>query len=347
MPSSRDRRVISGLIDIEVVDPNRVTLDLSQDTWLKVGADPEKGFNFPYLLFVPKGIDPAADRHLFVETNNTGRTSDDLQVHEKAAVRLVHADYTNRIARELGTPLLVPVFPRPATEWQIYTHSLDEDTTLSRDAFCEEHSRLIREQIGAEMPERWRVSQSIYKELGLPAQCVTYNGSGHEIKREMIDDVVRFFRANSGEGFVAIQPHEYPFVEFAEIKVAHINGLYWQGDERIPEALRGVHGDKGGFIISIDDWMTGQDHRQLDAFRGHTVFRFLLKAQGHEDIRITEKEYGGNCSSGRGEFQGFYVNLPPSELAKIVPGASYTIMPVEQRTEYTWQVKEGVQLVRQ
>jgi hypothetical protein len=86
--------------------------------------------------------------------------------------------------------------------------------------------------------------------------------------------------------------------------------------------------------------------RPWDTFRGHVVFRFLLKAQGHEDIRITEEEYGGNCSSGRGEFQGFYVNLPASELAKIGRGVSYTIVPVDQRTDYTWQVKEGVQLIR-
>ena len=28
----------------------------------------------------------------------------------------------------LGLPLLVPVFPRPATEWEYYTHALDSDT---------------------------------------------------------------------------------------------------------------------------------------------------------------------------------------------------------------------------
>jgi hypothetical protein len=455
--------------EIKAVDPSSVTLDLSQDTWLKVPADPRKGFHFPYYLFVPKGIEPAADSHLLVEGNNTGMTSDDFQVHDDAAARLVKASHANRIARELGTPLLVPVFPRPAGQWQAYTHSLDEDTlmipsgplkridlqliqmirdaqallrrnhvnvrdkvflhgysasgvfanrfpvlhpqivraiaaggvnaipilpvaqwhgttlpfpvgiadlkriadidfdetayrqvsqyiymgyldrndtTLSRDAFCEEHAKLIRELIGAEMPKRWEVSQSIYRELAIPAQCVTYNGSAHEIKPEMIDDIVKFFRANSGSGFVPIQPHQYPFVEFKEIKVAHINGLFWQGDKKIPEGSRKLFGDKDHFIISVEEWMTGQDHRQLNAFHEKAAFRFLLKALGQDDIQVMEKHFKGTCSSGRGEFQGFVVGLPTSELSKIVSGVEYTIVPVDQGAEYKWQVNAGVRLVR-
>jgi hypothetical protein len=465
-PSRRESR---SAPDIKVADPNMVTLDLSQDTWIKIAADSKKGFHFPYYLFVPKGIDSAADRHMLVETNNTGTTSDDFQVHDEAAVRLVRDSYATRIARELGTPLLVPVFPRPADQWQAYTHSLDEDTlliasgplkridlqliqmirdaqtllrrnhvnvqdkvfmhgysasgvfanrfpvlhpqivravatggvnaipifpiaqwhgttlpfpvgiadlkkiadidfdepaykqvsqyiymgyldrndtTLSRDAFCEEHAKLIRELIGVEMPQRWQVSQSIYRELAIPAQCVTYNGSAHEIKPEMIDDIVKFFRANSGAGFVPIQPHEYPFVEFKEIKVAHINGLYWQGDEKIPEGVRGLFGNKDHFLISIEEWMAGQDHRQLNAFQEKAVFRFLLQTPGHDDIQITEKHFQGTCSSGRGVFQGFVVGLPSAELAKLASGVAYTLVPVDQRQEYAWQVKSGVQLVR-
>jgi len=469
LDSPSPRRRSGSAPEIKTVDPNSVTLDLSQDTWVKISADPKKGFHFPYYLFVPKGIDPAADRHLFVETNNTGTTSDDFQVHDDAAARLVRDSYATRIARELGTPLLVPVFPRPREQGRVYTHSLDEDTllipsgplqridlqliqmirdaqallrrnhvhvrdkvfmhgysasgvfanrfgvlhpqvvravatggvnaipifpiaqwhgttlpfpvgiadlkkiadidfdeaaykqvsqyiymgyldrndtTLSRDAFCEEHAKLIRELIGAEMPKRWQVSQSIYRELAISAQCVTYNGSGHEIKPEMIDDIVKFFRANSGDGFVPIRPHEYPFVEFQEIKTAHINGLYWQGDEKIPEGNRRLFGDKDHFIICIDEWMAGQDHRQLNAFQEKAVFRFLLKAPGHDDVPITEKHLKGNCSSGRGAFQGFVVGLPSSELGKIASGVAYTLVPVEQREEYAWQVKAGVQLVR-
>ena len=451
------------------VNSGDVRLDPSTETLLKMAPAPEKGFEFPYYLFVPQGLVPDADRQMLVEMNNTGTTSDDFQVHDEKAERLARSSYVNRMARELATPLLVPVFPRPREQWQIYTHSLDEDTlrvrcgpleridlqlirmirdaqdllrrngvavrdkvlmhgysasgtftnrfailhpqvvqavaaggvngiptfpipqwhdtvlpfpvgiadlselagidfdeqaykqvsqyiymgyldrndtTLSRDTYCEEHAQLIRSLIGADMDKRWLVSQSIYRELGIPAQCVTYNGAGHEIKSEMIEDVVAFFRANSGDGFVPIQPHEYPFVEFREIKTAHVNGVYWQGDGRIPEWCRDLSSGRGHFIIVVDEWLAGQDHHQLDSFRENAGFRFLLKADGHEDIPITEKRSYGTCSSGEGDFQGFVVSMEPSDLEKVIPGVAYAIVPAEQGEEYTWKVKDGVRLVR-
>ncbi len=454
---------------IITIDSKTATLDRLQNSWMKIPAQPATGFHFPYYLFVPKDLDSAVDRPLFVEPNNTGTASDNFQIHEKAAARLLTDSYATRIARELGSPLLVPVFPRPAESWQAYTHSLDEDTlliasgplkridlqliemmrdaqtllrrnglkvpnkvflhgysasgvfvnrftvlhpdvvravaaggvnaipilplsewrgttlpfpvgiadlkqvagigfdknayqevsqyiymgyldrndtTFSRDAFSEAQAKLIRELIGAEMPKRWAVSQSIYRECRVPAQCVTYNGTSHEIRPEMITDIVAFFRANSKDGFVPIKPHEYPFVEFKEIKTAHVKGLYWQGDERIPEGIRNLFGDKNQFIISIEEWMEGQDHQQLNSFLEKTVFRFLLRAPGHEEIVVTRDHHRGNCSSGRGQFQGFVVGLPPSELEKLVPGVRYSLVPLEQREEYSWQVQESAHLVR-
>ena len=59
------------------------------------------------------------------------------------------------------------------------------------------------------MPHRWHLSQSIYKALGIPAQFVTYNDTGHEIKDEMTDDITAFFEANAGNEIVEIVPHQY------------------------------------------------------------------------------------------------------------------------------------------
>ncbi len=84
----------------------------------------------------------------------------------------------------------------------------------------------------------------------------------------------------------------------------------------------------------------------MDAFQQKAAFRFLLQAQGHDDVKITEQDVRGNCSDGRGEFQGFVVTLPSAELGKLASGVAYTLVPVDQRAEYTWQVKAGVQLIR-
>jgi hypothetical protein len=227
----------------------------------------------------------------------------------------------------------------------IYMGALDRnDTTLFRDAYDEEDAELIRTLIGAEMPERWQVSKSIYSELQIPAQMVTYNGTAHAIREEMVGDIVKFFSANSGDSIVKIEPHQYPFVEYRELKEAHIDGLYWTGDAKIPGWCRGLSG-KGSFVISIQDWIEGQDHQQLNTFREKAGFHFVLKADGHEDISITKENSMGTVSANDGSFQGFVVRLSPSQLEEMASSVEYTIVPVNESKEYTWAVKESVRLM--
>ena len=69
--------------------------------------------------------------YLLVEPNNTGRHSDDLEVHHAAAVSVAQeSSVGNFVASKLGITLLVPVFPRPSSMENVYTHSLDRDTML-------------------------------------------------------------------------------------------------------------------------------------------------------------------------------------------------------------------------
>jgi hypothetical protein len=90
-----------------------------------IEAQPAKGFHYPYILRLPS--DPVPP-FLLVEPNNTGTISDDFQVHFDAAHKLSGNAIGAYVASKLNLPLLVPVFPRPETDWQIYTHLLDRDT---------------------------------------------------------------------------------------------------------------------------------------------------------------------------------------------------------------------------
>jgi hypothetical protein len=97
----------------------------------------------------------------------------------------------------------------------IYMGSSDRnDTLLSPEAWRQEEAAIIRKALAAEkmMPDRWELSRNIYRQQRLPAQLVTYNGVGHSIQSEMLDDVIHFFKANAGEEYVPIEPHEYPSV---------------------------------------------------------------------------------------------------------------------------------------
>ncbi len=99
---------------------------------LKFNANSSAGFNFPYLLFIPNNLQRGTETILMVETNNTGVLSDSIEVHEKAAIKAAsRSGVGHYVSVKLGLPFLVPVFPRPAGNWQQYTHALDRDTFLA------------------------------------------------------------------------------------------------------------------------------------------------------------------------------------------------------------------------
>jgi hypothetical protein len=98
---------------------------------LRVSANPTKGFNYDYLLFIPKGTESKS--YLLVEPNNTGYPIDDMDVHLERAVFLAAGSSVGRdVAYKMKVPFLVPVFPRPNTEKNTYTHALDRDAMLSK-----------------------------------------------------------------------------------------------------------------------------------------------------------------------------------------------------------------------
>lgn len=103
----------------------------TKDTLITVNKSPAKGFFSDYVLYIPQGVSLAKKTYLLIEPNNTGRVSDSLQVHHDAAIHLASVSSVgNNVSRMAGVPLLVPVFPRPASQELLYTHALDRDVML-------------------------------------------------------------------------------------------------------------------------------------------------------------------------------------------------------------------------
>lgn len=97
------------------------------DTIIKIEANPKQGFNYPYYLRIPKNLNKNDLQHLLVETNNTG-VNDTLQFHEKEAyLQIKRNSLGSSICHNLKIPFLMPAFPRPQKEWNIYTHAFDGD----------------------------------------------------------------------------------------------------------------------------------------------------------------------------------------------------------------------------
>lgn len=99
----------------------------------RIAAHPSRKFSYPYYLYVPAELrTPEARKQkqtILVVPNNTGKVSDDFAVHE--------ADVKKRMARVpaiaslLRVAILMPVFPRPESDWRIYTQALDRDSMLA------------------------------------------------------------------------------------------------------------------------------------------------------------------------------------------------------------------------
>jgi hypothetical protein len=108
---------------------------VSDGNLIQVAENPEKGFQYPYYLFVPEEVSNEDEIILIVEPNNSGFASDEFSKHLEKAKRIASREFYagNFVARKLNFPLLVPVFPRSERQWQIYTHALDRDVMLQRD----------------------------------------------------------------------------------------------------------------------------------------------------------------------------------------------------------------------
>jgi hypothetical protein len=97
----------------------------------RIPANTAKHFSYPYYLYVPPELETPeakeAKHTLLVIPNNTGKISDDFSVHEADAMRRM-AQVPGMVAG-LKVAVLMPVFPRPESDWKIYTHGLDRDAS--------------------------------------------------------------------------------------------------------------------------------------------------------------------------------------------------------------------------
>ena len=112
---------------------NSTASSFKNDSILVIAKNPGKGFYNDYILFIPKGTPVNKKIFLLVEPNNTGKITDSIAIHKQYAIDLASVSSVgNNVSTELKTPLLVPVFPRPASQPLLYTHALDRDAMLEK-----------------------------------------------------------------------------------------------------------------------------------------------------------------------------------------------------------------------
>lgn len=106
---------------------------LTEKDYIRIDANSKAGFAYPYYLYVPPEVRNDPDKKkvqtIFVAPNNTGKLDDDLAVHEADVKKRMST--SNAVASFLKVAVLMPVFPRPQSDWQTYTQALDRDSMLT------------------------------------------------------------------------------------------------------------------------------------------------------------------------------------------------------------------------
>ncbi len=106
---------------------------LTDKDYSRVNADARAGFGYSYFYYVPPELKTAEAKKqkqtILVLPNNTGKVSDDPAVHEADVIKRMST--AGAIASALKVAILMPVFPRPESDWQIYMHALDRDSMLT------------------------------------------------------------------------------------------------------------------------------------------------------------------------------------------------------------------------
>lgn len=143
----------------------------------ETAAAPKKGFSWPYLLFLPREV---KSTHLLVSPNNTGFETEDLAVLRAAGSCQVRR--LSSLATRLGSPLLVPLFPRPRSGDEssaLYLHAL---TRASLEA-KEEKFRRVDLQLMAMFDDARAALRESGRELDGRALFWGFSASGSFVNR--------------------------------------------------------------------------------------------------------------------------------------------------------------------
>jgi dienelactone hydrolase len=103
---------------------------------IRINAASQKGFNYPYYLYIPDSLKNDINRTditLLVIPNNTGTINDTLAFHDTIARKQL-VGLWSKFANRLNTIVLMPVFPRKASDPLVYTHALDRDVFTTKNA---------------------------------------------------------------------------------------------------------------------------------------------------------------------------------------------------------------------
>lgn len=236
---------------------NTPTERFKTDSLLLVKKNPKKGFYNDYLLFIPKGTPLNQQTFLLVESNNTGKVSDSMEVHTQYAISLASVSSVgNNISTELKIPLLVPIFPRPESQPLIYTHALDRDVMLEKSPEMKRLDLQLLQMVSD--------AQSMLKAMNIPVHT-------------------KFFM--NGFSASATFTNRFSFIHPEKIKALAIGGF--NGELMLPQ--NEINGIKLNYPIGTNDFKQLFGHTfNIDTFKSIPQYIYMGMLDDNDAVQFDD-----------------------------------------------------------
>ena len=150
----------------------------------------------------------------------------------------------------------------------------------------------------------------------------------------------RLLKVSDHFGTMAKIPN--PEVTDEELHAVTVKDVY--SKDALPAFIKASmkNGDptQADFFIGIQEYIPRYT-TQMNDFEARAGHQFVLTSPGHPDLNAT---LSGMKLSNGAQYQLFGVRIAPESQKDIVPGAGYTIKPLNTNQTYTWTVKSGLVL---
>ena len=132
-------------------------------------------------------------------------------------------------------------------------------------------------------------------------------------------------------------PHDDPAPD--ELNQATVIGVLWPGTASYRQLIPdGSQGPKTDLLLTIKEWIANRNYVQLREFIAQADPHFVLRSSGHPDIPLHFN--GLNVSNS--DARGFAMCFDDPANSKLVPRATYSLVPRNQNAPHLWKVMEGL-----
>ena len=195
--------------------------------------------------------------------------------------------------------------------------------------------------------------EEIYQDENIPAQFVTYQSTAHQVRKEMLEDTIRFFEKNMGPSNEEITPHEYTdddyMYEFDRIEEVKVLDAYWGQDPELPDELAWIYDYDGGeddnMVLATD--IAFDSEIQIMEFIKRADFNFTMKADGQEDIELSpwdvEPMFYRIVEMVDEEYNGILLRLIPDNMEKVDQSVEYTLEMDDSVSEF-YGIEDGIKV---